>query len=184
MTPSTTHLREVLTEVLLLRAFSDDDAELIGRSFADPDTARWNGGLGTDRQAVLEWLERRNDWTDGAHVSWAVAEPAGALLGSVSVFGIDWDQSVAEIGYWTGPWARRRGIAAAAVQTATRVGFLELGLHRIRLHHAVENVGSCAVATRTDYALEGVLRHSYRYADGLYHDEHLHARLSALSGPS
>ena len=35
------------------------------------------------------------------------------------------------------------------------------------------------LATRTEYLLEGVLRKSCRHADGAYHDEHLHARLSA-----
>jgi RimJ/RimL family protein N-acetyltransferase len=178
MTFGPRHVRRVVTDRLQLRQFSADDAELLERAFSDPALALWNPGRGTGRDAVLEWLESRNDWADGSHVSWAVADRDETLVGSVSVFGIDTDQAVAEIGYWIAPWARRLGLASAAVGAATEVAFADLGLHRIRLHHAVDNVASCAVAARTGYRLEGVLRQSYRYADGRHHDEHLHARLA------
>ncbi len=58
------------------------------------------------------------------------------------------------------------------------VAFDELGLHRVYLYHAVENPGSCGVARAAGFVQEGTLRQSYRYADGAYHDEHLHALLS------
>ena len=38
---------------------------------------------------------------------------------------------------------------------------------------------TCRVATAAGFALEGVARQSYRYPDGLFHDEHLHARLAS-----
>ena len=43
--------------------------------------------------------------------------------------------------------------------------------------HAVENEASCRVAQKAGFALEGITRKSWRYADGNLHDEHLHARL-------
>jgi RimJ/RimL family protein N-acetyltransferase len=42
----------------------------------------------------------------------------------------------------------------------------------------VENAASCGVARKAGFLLEGTLRESYRYADGRFHDEHLHARLA------
>jgi RimJ/RimL family protein N-acetyltransferase len=48
---------------------------------------------------------------------------------------------------------------------------------RLELFHAVENTGSCRVANAARFRLEGTLRQSHRYSDGVWHDEHLHARL-------
>jgi RimJ/RimL family protein N-acetyltransferase len=97
----------------------------------------------------------------------------------VSLHKIDADQADAEIGYWIAPWARRQGWATRSLIVASRFGIDRLGLHRVYLYHAVENVASCGVARRARFVLEGTLRQSFRYADGVYHDEHLHAVLAS-----
>ncbi|TIC81963.1 GNAT family protein [Nocardioides sp. GY 10127] len=186
---------------LLLRPFTEPDLEPLARAFADPMALRWNPGP-TEPDAVAAWVRSRNDWTLGDHASWAVADLAGAdqvadsvadpvldpgaddsrrtggaLLGGVSLHHLDLEQGDVEVGYWTAPWARRRGVAAAALRAAATFAHEHLGCHRVHLFHAVENTASCAVARRGGFALEGTLRASYRYSDGLHHDEHLHARL-------
>lgn len=164
-----------------LRAFLPGDLPDLVRAFADPEIRRWNPGPAEEDQpmAVADWMTRRNDWSDGSHASWAVADAAGALVGSVSLHKIDRAQGDAEVGYWIAPGARGRGRATSALSSAARYGFGELGLHRLFLFHAVENVGSCRVAEAAGFPREGVLRQSYRYGDGPYHDEHLHGRLSS-----
>ena len=52
----------------------------------------------------------------------------------------------------------------------------ELGFHRLEVHHSTENDGSCRVAERAGFGLEGVLRSALLHEDG-WHDVHLHARL-------
>jgi RimJ/RimL family protein N-acetyltransferase len=162
---------------LLLRGFEPTDAPDLLAAFADEDIARWNPGPEGD-EAAAEFVAGRNDW-DGTHASWAAAGTSGRLIGSVSLHKIDPDQADAEIGYWIAPWARRRGLGTRAVLAATGFAFAELGLHRVYLYHAVENPGSCGVASAAGFVHEGTLRQSYRYPDGDYHDEHLHARLSS-----
>lgn len=169
---------------IVLRAFGWSDEADLAEVFADPEIVTWNPG---PPEGALAFMRERNDWSAGTHASWAVAaagagpgagpEPAGRLLGSVSLHKIDRDQGDAEVGYWVAPWARRRGVGAAAAAAAAAYGFERLGLHRAYLFHAVENTASCAVARRAGFALEGTLRQSFRYADGRHHDEHLHARL-------
>jgi RimJ/RimL family protein N-acetyltransferase len=169
-------VRTVAGEGIVLRPFTADDVPSLAAAFADPAVVRWNPGP-SDADGVRAWLERRNDWSDGTHASWAVGDATGALLGSVSLHALDADQRDAEVGYWTAPGARGRGTTTRAVRTAVGVAFTALGLHRVHLLHAVENEASCRVAQRSGFVLEGRLRRSYRYPDGLWHDEHLHARL-------
>lgn len=163
---------------MTLRAFrATDEADLLA-AFADADIARWNPGP-PGPEAALEFMDGRNDWSRADHTSWAVAETSGRLVGSVSVHKIDPDQADAEIGYWVGPWARRKGYATSAVRAASRFAFTRLGLHRLYLFHAVDNAGSCAVARSARFVHEGTLRESFRYPDGRYHDEHLHGLLAS-----
>ena len=167
---------------VVLRPFLPSDLSDLLTAFADPDIKAWNPGpvadasLETDE--AVDWMAGRNDWSGGSHVSWAVAFPHGQLLGSVSLHKMDHDQRDAEVGYWLAPWARGRGVAVVAVDAAARFGYTELGLHRLHLFHAVENLASCKLATAAGFRLEGELRQSYRFADGYYRDEHLHARLT------
>jgi RimJ/RimL family protein N-acetyltransferase len=171
------------TPELILRPFHHGDVADLVASWADDDIARWNPGPDSP-DGVAEFIAHRNDWSEGQHASWAIADLADRLIGSVSLHKIDPDQGDAEIGYWISPWARHRGQAARSVTAASRFAFSDLGLHRVYLYHAVENPGSCAVARAAGFLHVGTLRQSFRYADGLHHDEHLHARLSSDDGPA
>lgn len=164
-------------ETVFLRAYDDGDLALLRTAFADDDIVRWNPGP-VPPETAQSWMARRVDWSAGDHASWALAAPDGSLVGSMSLHRIDWEQADAEIGYWTAPWARRRGFAADGLALATRFAHDSLGLNRVYLYHAVGNPASCAVATRAGYRHEGTLRKSHRYPDGQYHDEHLHAHLA------
>lgn len=168
---------------VVLREYRPSDELDLILAFADEEIARWNPGPpGPD--AAGEFLRRRNDWSGSDHASWAVADARDRLVGSVSLHKIDVDQADAEIGYWVAPWGRRKGHATEAVMAASRFAFAQLGLHRLYLYHAVDNSGSCAVAHAAGSVHEGTLRKSFKYADGAYHDEHLHGLLAADIGPS
>ncbi|MGY0237101.1 GNAT family N-acetyltransferase [Longispora urticae] len=157
----------------------DEAADLFAMAH-DPAVLRWNrqiGGL-PDEAAARDWCERMADWSGGGHVTFVILDAAGGtLLGIVALHHIDRAQQAAEVGYTVAPWARGRGVAAAAVTAVCGWGFGALDLVRIGLLHSTGNAASCRVAEKSGFALEGVTRASYRYADGLLHDEHLHARL-------
>ena len=161
-----------------LRPWRADDVDDVLDALLDPDTRLWNGGWVKSRADAVAWLERRQDW-GGDHASWAVEDASAArLLGSVSVHSIDEVANDAEIGYWTAPSARGRGVASLAVDAACRWAFAVLPVDRIELCHAVENVASRRVAEKAGFTYEGHLRRSYRYGDGVKHDELLWARLA------
>jgi len=162
---------------LVLRAYRDADVSDLLRAFDDDLIRRWNPGPLTEPE-VVEWMRGRNDWSDRGHCSWAVSDPAGALLGSVSFHKVNWEQRDCEVGYWVAPWARGRRVAARSVRLALSYVFGPMQMHRVYLFHAVENPGSCNVARDAGFRLEGELKQSYKYPEG-YRDEHLHAILAS-----
>jgi RimJ/RimL family protein N-acetyltransferase len=169
---------EVTAGPLRLRPWREDDVDAYWAALQDPDLRLWNGSRAESRADVAAMLARRRDWSTGDHASWAVVDAGtGELLGSVSVHRIDRVEADAEIGYWTLPFARGRGIAGVAVDAACRWAFDELGLERIELCHAAENPASGRVAEKAGFTLEGRMRQSHRYGDGRKHDELLWARL-------
>lgn len=163
---------EIRWASVVLRPWVAEDADGVLAVVSDPDIALWNPSALRSRQDVAEWIGGRADWRDGSHASFAVVDAtSGQLVGSVSLHQIDRVQGDAEIGYWTTPAARGRGVASAAVTALSRWAFLELPIDRIELCHAVENSGSGRVAEKAGFTLEGRLRQSYRYGDGRKHDE-------------
>lgn len=167
-----------------LRPWNLRDIEPARVALTDPDIQRWRLPRRPDDdtgwQDPNEWLKKRiGFWDEGRHACFIVMDAVtGDPLGDVSVQHIDLTLRSAEIGYWLMPHARGRGVATHAVNTATRWAFGALGVHRMTLGHAVGNPASCAVARRTGYALEGVMRGAFPLPDGGFHDEHLHSRLA------
>jgi len=175
---------ELTAGSLLLRPWREDDADAYWAALQDPPMRVWNGSGVDSRDAVAAMLARRRDWSGGDHASWAVVDAdTGELLGSVSLHRIDRVEGDAEIGYWTAPAARGRGIAVRAVDEACRWGFTHLGLLRVQLFHAVENTASARVAEKAGFTQEGRLRQSHTYGDGRHHDELLWGRLADDPAP-
>ena len=162
-----------------LRPWRVDDADAVLAALQDDEVRLWNGFGTVSLEDVGVWLTRRMNWSSGDHASWAVVEgDTGDLVGSVSLHSIDADQGDAEIGYWTVPAARGRGVATTVVDAVSRWAFETLPVDRIELCHAVENEASGRVAEKAGYRQEGRLRRSFRYGDGVKHDELLWARLA------
>jgi RimJ/RimL family protein N-acetyltransferase len=170
--PVELHVGEVL-----LRQWREEDADAYWAALESPGGRLWHGSTFLTPDDVVATVVRRRDWTTGDHASWALVGEGG-LLGSISVHRIDREQEDGEIGYWIAPSARGRGLAARAVDAACRWAFDDLGLQRIQLFHAVENVASGRVAEKARFTCEGRLRQSHRYGDGQRHDELLWARLA------
>ncbi|NXY94268.1 GNAT family N-acetyltransferase [Streptomyces sp. BR123] len=169
---------------LRLRPWARDDAPVLAASCHDPDVQHWNrpGHLTLDaaRERIARWEERRQ--AEEA-VIWAIAEPDGDRpVGLIGMADVDLRDGSAEFLYWLLPAGRGRGAMVDAVARVSRWALEDLGLHRLRITHSVANAASCAVATRTGFALEGTLRSALLHADG-WHDEHLHARVQGDPPP-
>lgn len=174
-----------MTGHLLLRRPLEEDAADALAMLRDPDVVRWNPAPAVvDVETARAWCARGADWSDGTHATWhAVDRSTRRLVANCSVFAIDLDHATAKIGYRVVPWHRRGGVGSAVVAVVTGWSFAELGLARIQLEHAAANVGSCRVAVKAGFVLEGVLRSASRDGLGMRHDDHVHGRLATDPEP-
>ena len=171
---------EIAAGAWQLRPPSADEAADALAMLHDPLTRQFNPARQVvDLATARAWCESAADWSDGSHATFSVLDATtGRLVGNVSLWDVDLDQNVAAIGYRTAPWARGQGVATTAVAAASRWAFGALGIVRISLPHARENLASCRVAEKAGFRAEGTLRSAYRTDDGVRHDEHVHGRLA------
>jgi RimJ/RimL family protein N-acetyltransferase len=175
----------VLTDgVVTLRAFAPDDAADVQRACDDPDTAHWLPVPVPYRlEDGREYVETicPMGWADGSAANFAIVDADdGSFLGDVGLklanrhpFGIG------EVGYWTAPWARNRGVASRGTALVTRWGLEQLGLNRVELVADVQNVASQRAAEKAGFVREGVTRLARPDRHGTPHDMVLFSQVAA-----
>ncbi len=145
-----------------LRPITVDDAARIHEGSADPDSQRWLGQLPAPYTLndALDYVEKRRELeATGQCVTWAIADPDDdRLLGTILWF--NWTAGVeCEVGYWTHPEARGRGLMTAAVRLVTGHVFETLEVQRVTAFAAADNVASRRVIERAGYRLYGIERY-------------------------
>ncbi|MGW2748513.1 GNAT family N-acetyltransferase [Streptomyces sp. NPDC001450] len=153
----------------------DADADALLTAGTDPAIQLWNLFSVRTRDEARARIERMHErWRAETGAVWAIARPGGPPLGLAGFHDVNLTGGNAEIMYWVLPESRGGGIVVEAARRLSRWALDDLGLHRLRLCHAVANPASCRVAEKAGYAFEGTMRSSLLHADG-WHDEHLHA---------
>jgi ribosomal-protein-serine acetyltransferase len=137
--------------------------------------------------AVLESLAEAGRWLEWVHDGYGVDESASFIaraiaghesgemyefhivdgndtfLGGCGLNRLDTRFLKSNLGYWVRTTAAGRGIATAATRLLAGFGFEQLGLQRIEIIAAVENVASQRVAEKAGAKREGILRNGIRY---------------------
>jgi RimJ/RimL family protein N-acetyltransferase len=159
----------------VLRPWQLSDVEDVVEAYNDAAIRRWHVRSMTQEEAaswVMSWSEH---WEAETGAGWAIVEQ-GSLIGRMGLRTIDLAEGLGEAAFWVLPAARGRNVAPRALLAVTAWMFAHVGLHRIELLHSTANGGSCRVAHKAGYRLEGTKRQHGLHADG-WHDMHLHARL-------
>lgn len=166
---------------LRLREFRATDAKRITEACNDERTQYWLAGMPmpyqvADAEAFVE--SRLESLASGEGVSWVIADPTSDdLLGNVSVFDLKHriDPTLGEVGYWSHPEARGRGVMSAAVALAIGHAFKPieqggLGRRRLVLFAAEGNTASSRVAQVNGFTYTGTERAASPRRDGSYSD--------------
>jgi RimJ/RimL family protein N-acetyltransferase len=168
-----------------LRAYRPDDAEAVAAGFDDPLCQRFLPPR--PRPFTLRHAERHlteevpSVFAEGG-AAYAIADPeTDDLLGGIGFDHVVPGRGQAEIGFWTGPWARRRGVATAAVRALSGHA-LGSGLQRLELLAHEDNTAAHRVALACGYQREGVRRGLLPGRDGGRADLVAFVRLAGDSG--
>ncbi|TDO69069.1 RimJ/RimL family protein N-acetyltransferase [Kribbella sp. VKM Ac-2571] len=174
---------------VVLRPFVASDEPAVALALQDPGILRWTAGTAVisspaDKRA-RRWLEPRIDGWARGNAIFAIADAeTDQVIGNVALRDVHRVPDQAVAAYWVSPLARGRRLGARALDAAARWAFTSgLRLHRISLDHSLVNEGSCHVALRAGFQLEGVMRDYYVEVTGQRHDSHLHARLATDPAP-
>ena len=101
---------------------------------------------------------RDEAWKQGSEYSFVITNANGVFLGSVGLNTIDFENQRANLGYWVRTSATRKGIASTASVLIARFGIETVGLKRIEIVAAVDNIASQRVAEKAGATREGILR--------------------------
>jgi len=150
----------------VMRPFREDDFGAARGMEQDAATARWVPELPADDGAgVVAFYEECR--RDGSLLHLAIADrPTDAYLGEAML--AVGEHRVGELGCGLMPEARGRGIATEALVALTDWALSErgLGLGRVQVFVAPENVAALMLARRTGFQEEGVLRSYWEHGDG------------------
>jgi RimJ/RimL family protein N-acetyltransferase len=155
-----------------LRLLAEADQPAVIDLVKDPEIPRWTriphdyGPSEAD-----EWFARQTRLRrEGTLLNLMIVDAeSDRILGSCGIVELDWDEGVAELGYWLAREARGRGVVTRALHLLAAWVFDTLPVERLQLGIEPDNEASRAVAERAGFTFEGVLR-SYFVNKGVRRD--------------
>lgn len=140
----------ILTDRLLLRAFRDDDLEAFHAIQRRDDVVRylyWEPKSRDESGEMLRWrmlqvaIDKKDD---GLHLA-ADLRATGEMIGHFSLFFASQEHRHGEVGFVMHPDHHGHGYATEGARVMLRLGFEELGLHRM--------VGRCDARNESSWRL-------------------------------
>ena len=172
------------TERLLLRPFQEDDLEALYAMQSRADVTRylyWGPRSPDEAQNMLERLMRMTAIDDDSSALRLAAllpdSDPGMLIGDFSLQRVSREHNQGEIGFIVHPDHHGQGYATEAATLLLRLGFEELGLHRIVGRCDARNAASARLMERLGMRREAHLREN-EFVKGEWCDELIYAMLA------
>ena len=169
----------ILTERLALRPFRDDDLDAFHDIQRRPDVVRYLYWEPRSRAEAKEMLGRRMQQAaieregNGLHLA-ADLRTGAPMIGHFSLLFSSLEHRQGEIGFVVHPDHHGHGYALEGAREMLRLGFEELGLHRIIGQCDARNVASAGLMERLGMRREAHSRQSVWFK-GRWADEYFYA---------
>jgi len=166
------NLPTINTDRVRLRWMSDADIDALYTIFSNPEVMRyWSSPPIPDRNAAAQILKGAHE---GFHnrtlLKWGLAKRADdALIGTVTLINLSFDNRRAEIGYALGRGHWGNGYMHEALQGLLNYAFEVLDLHRLEADVDPRNSASIRTLERLGFQREGYLRERWQ-VDGEIQD--------------
>lgn len=164
---------------LRLRPYRTQDIPRIVEACNDERSKQWLAGLPrpyTEKTARDYLHETIWDAATGNRTTWAVADKGTDLMiGNIAIFGTaGLDPRSGEIGYWSHPDSRGRGLMTQATRLIIAHAFGDRGMRRLQLHAASANTASNQVALNNGFVLTGTETRADPVGDGTFADMNIY----------
>lgn len=138
-----------------------------------PTLMRWMPWCKDDYglQDALAWIDfSQTAWRERSEFPLGIIDcQSGQVVGGTGINQINPAHRIGNIGYWVSSVHHRRGIARFAVREVAKLGFGDLGLHRLEIVVLPENVASQRVAESVGARRECIARRRL-FMQGRSHD--------------
>lgn len=162
---------ELSDSLILLRQYRSEDLDGMFDAARESvaEVGRWLPWCHRDYTPLetAAWIDSRvNAWNTGQEYSFAIIEKdTGRFVGGCGLNQFDLERLRANLGYWVRTTACRHGFGTAAARLLARFGLTELGLQRIEIVAATDNLASQRVANKAGALREGIARCRLRIRD-------------------
>ena len=162
------------TERLILRPWSEDDAEDLYCYASDPDVgpaAGWSAHASVEesREIIRTILSAPETYAVVPKSLGHAAGSVGLMLGDAS--GIDIPDTEAEIGYWIAKPLWGQGLMPEAVRALMRYAFVDLGLDKLWCGYYVGNDKSRRVQEKCGFVYHHTVENQPCRIEGVFHTE-------------
>jgi RimJ/RimL family protein N-acetyltransferase len=164
---------ELTTERLLLRPYRLGDGAAYVQMYHEnaehlrefmPEELR---EMATEHEAEGQIRRMTRQWRAGKLFVFGVWErEAEVYVGEAYLANADWAVPCVELGYFVVAGQTGRGYAVEAGRAAVQFAFERLGVGRVELYCASDNLASARVAERIGFTLDGRQRLRHRKRDG------------------
>jgi len=165
----------------ILRAIEIEDAEDMFEYACDDEVTEklsWpsHASVEATKKSIKENFLSRPE--QGMPVGYAIViKKSNKMIGTCDFWMVSGRHNFGEIGYVINKSYWGRGITTRALMELIKFGFDYLGLERIQIAHATDNIASQRVIEKCDFRLEGHTRHSEKRKTGEYADHKIYSIL-------
>ena len=148
-----------------LRWISDKDTDEFYAIYSNPEVMRyWSTPPLPDREAAANLIKKiHEDWKRRVILKWGIAlRTDNQLIGSITLFNLDFNHRRAEIGYALGREFWGQGYMNEALMALLKYAFEDLNLHRIEADVDPRNTASIKTIERLGFQREGYLRERWQ----------------------